>query len=75
MGNPILERMKRPTSNQNDIMNVLQMAKENPDALFDNMMRTNPQFKNFVEGCKGKSPEQIVKHYGIDLEKYKHLLR
>lgn len=75
MGNPILERMKRPTSNRNDIMSVLQMAKENPDALFENMMKTNPQFKNFVEGCKGKSPEQIIQHFGLDPNLIKKIMK
>lgn len=38
-----------------------------PDALYERMMRTNPQFKDFVEQNKGKSTEDIAKSYGIDI--------
>lgn len=63
MGNPILARMK---NNQNDIMNILQMAKGNPDAFFEQMVKTNPQFARFVDECRGKKPEQIIQRYGLD---------
>lgn len=31
------------------------------------MMKSNPQFAQFVEQNRGKSPEQIAKENGIDL--------
>ena len=75
MGNPILARMKRMTNSQNEVMNILQMAKGNPDAMFENMMKTNPQFAQFVEENKGKTPDQIADHYGINLAKIGQYLR
>ena len=63
MVNPIIARM---TNNQNNIASLIQMVKGNPQAYFDNMMKTNPQFAKFVEDCKGKKPEQIMKEYGLD---------
>lgn len=75
MGNPILARMKRMTNRQNEVMSILQMAKGNPDAVFENMMKTNPQFAQFVEENKGKTPEQIANHYGVDFTKISQYLR
>ena len=39
---------------------------KNPNEMFDNMMRTNPQFAQFVEQNKGRSPQEIARAYGID---------
>lgn len=38
----------------------------NPQGMFNRLMRTNPQFKAFVEDNRGKSPQQIASEHGID---------
>lgn len=53
--NPILQAL---TSKNNIPMN--------PDALFNNMMQSNPQFKDFVEQNKNKTPEEIIRSYGAN---------
>lgn len=40
----------------------------NPQAAYDHMMRTNPQFAAFVRDNRGKSPEQIARENGIDYD-------
>ena len=52
--NPILNRLNANKSQQN------------PNVIFNQMMRTNPQFAKFVNDNKGKTPEQIANDYGID---------
>ena len=49
-----------------DMINLLQLAKGNPQPIFENMMRNNPQFRKFVEENKGKSPEEIARANGLD---------
>lgn len=39
---------------------------KNPDAVFNEMMQNNPDFRKFVESNRGKSPEQIARENGID---------
>lgn len=39
---------------------------KNTDEVFDDMMKNNPQFRQFVESNRGKSPEQIARENGID---------
>lgn len=42
------------------------MVGGNPQAMYDQLMRTNPQFANFVQQNQGKTPEQIAAENGID---------
>ena len=39
---------------------------KNTDEVFDDMMKNNPQFRQFVEANKGKSVEQIARENGIN---------
>lgn len=49
-----------------NLTDLLSLAKGNPQELYDNMLKTNPQFAQFVEANKGKSPEEIAKANNID---------
>lgn len=44
-----------------------QMVGGDPDAAMEHMMRTNPQFAEFVNANRGKTPEQICSDYGLDI--------
>ena len=44
-----------------------QMVGGNPDAFMQQMMRTNPQFAEFVNANRNKTPEQIASDYGLDI--------
>lgn len=37
-----------------------------PDVFAERLMRTNPAFRQFVEGNRGKSLSQIASDYGLD---------
>lgn len=77
MANPILSQMMK--SNPINVKlgqmgQLLQMVKSNPRGMLANMMRSNPQFRQFVEQNRGKSPEQIAEAYGIDPSLLKSLM-
>ncbi|WP_298626419.1 hypothetical protein [uncultured Senegalimassilia sp.] len=42
------------------------MRQQGPDAVFNSLMGSNPQFRQFVEQNRGKTPEQIAREHGID---------
>ena len=42
------------------------MRRQGPEAVFAALMGSNPQFRQFVEQNRGKSPEQIAREHGID---------
>lgn len=39
---------------------------KNPDQMFNDLMKNNPQFREFVAQNKGKTPEQVAKDNGIN---------
>ena len=62
--------MLQNSASGNLLSRVLQIKNmlegKNPDAVFDEMMQNNPDFRKFVESNRGKSPEQIARENGID---------
>jgi signal-transduction protein with cAMP-binding, CBS, and nucleotidyltransferase domain len=48
---------------------------KDPNAVFQQMMSTNPKFAQFVQENKGKSAEQIAQEHGIDLPTVIKLLK
>ena len=70
MRNPILQLLSATNKqNQNNMINRLRdiMSTGNPTAIFNNMMNTNPQFRDFVEKNKNKSIEEIAMEYDLDM--------
>ena len=74
MPNPILQKMGQMQQGQQ--MNLLSLLKyrNNPGAIFTDMMNKNPQFRQFVEANKGKSAEQIAKEHNIDMNLLKQFM-
>lgn len=76
MINPMLNQLQRKTSMNNNIANVIDLLRgSNPDVIFNNMIRTNPQFAYFVNQNKGKTVEQIALDYGVDLSTIKQFIK
>lgn len=68
--NPILSLLNKSDSPNllSQIQSINNMLNgKNPDELFNKLMQSNPQFRQFYEENKNKSPEQIAKENGINL--------
>ena len=67
--NPLFQAMNGGNRGKmQQIAGVMQMLKSgNPELIAQQMMQSNPQFRQFMERNKGKSPEQVAKENGIDL--------
>lgn len=72
MANPIIQMMGK-NNPINHLMNM--MSGKNPDVMFNQLMRTNPQFAQFVNANRGKSPEQIAHENGIDINVLKQFMK
>ena len=76
--NPLMMAMQganSPMSKMGQISNVLKMLRSgNPDQIAQQMMQSNPKFRQFVEQNKGKTPEQVAKEHGIDLSQFKSMM-
>lgn len=82
MQNPMLAALNVTANRQkrmNNIFATLSAVKsfltgKNPDAVFNQMLQSDPQFAQFVKDNKDKSPEQIAQENGLDLNMIKTLL-
>ena len=75
--NPILNMMMGSNVNNalNQAMQLKQMLQgRNPNVIYQQMLNSNPQFRQFVSDNQGKSPDQIAQAYGIDPNTIKQLL-
>lgn len=74
--NPLFQAMNGGNMGKmQQIAGVMQMLKSgNPEQIAQQMMQSNPRFKQFMEANKGKSPEQVAKENGIDLSQFKGMM-
>lgn len=61
-------------STPSSLPSLVRAAMGDPQGLFDQMMRDNPQFRQFVDDNRGKTPEQIARDNGIDFAEVMRLL-
>lgn len=73
--NPILQ-MLNTQNPMNNIMGLINALKNgNAEYMYQQMVKTNPQFKSFVEQNKDKTIQEIADSYGIDMNTINQLLR
>lgn len=73
--NPLMQSVGQQMGGGMNVFKVIQMLKgRNPQEVFNQMMQNNPAFRNFYEANKGKSPEQVAKEHGIDLNQLKNMM-
>lgn len=68
-----------PAPQSNNIISAINRFKSamqgNPQALFNNMMQSNPQFRQFAQSIQGKTPEEAFKQYGLDFNEIKGMMK
>lgn len=76
--NPLMMAMQganKPMNKMGQVANLVKMLKSgNPDQIAQQMMQSNPQFRQFVEANRGKTPEQVAREHGIDLNQIKSMM-
>lgn len=76
--NPLMMAMQGASAPANKMWQVASLMKMlrsgNPEQIAQQMMQSNPQFRQFVEQNKGKTPEQVAKEHGIDLNQFKNMM-
>ena len=57
------------------IMSAVSQLKSlgNPQAAYFQMYQTNPQFRQFADSMRGKTPEQAFRENGLDFNQFKGL--
>lgn len=46
-----------------------------PQAAYDQMYKNNPEFRQFADSMRGKTPEQAFKENGLDFGQVRSLMR
>lgn len=73
--NPLMMAMQGSNNKMAQAMQAMKVLRSgNPEQIAQQMMQNNPQFRQFVEQNKGKTPEQVAKEHGIDLSQFKTMM-
>lgn len=76
--NPLMMAMQsanNPVNKMGQVANLMKMLRAgNPEQIAQQMMQNNPQFRKFVEANRGKTPEQVAREYGVDLNQLKSMM-
>lgn len=73
MASSLFGGAQKPNPLQSAMQAVNMMRRTNPEQVMQAMMRDNPQFAEFINANKGKSPEQIASEHGIDINTIKQM--
>ena len=58
------------------LLQLMGMLKgKDPQAVMQAMMQSNPQFAQFMQQANGKTPEEVAKAYGIDINMLRNLIK
>lgn len=75
--NPIMQLLNQPQNNMlGRLTEIKQMMNgQAPEVIYNRMMQTNPAFAQFVRQNAGKSPEQLAREYGLDMQTLQSIFR
>ena len=51
------------------------MARGNPQAAYNQLLSSNPQFAQFMRQVQGMSPQQVAQMYGLDWQQVQDMMR
>lgn len=74
MPNPLFNN--QPQSGSQGIFSLIQQLRgNNAQQLFDQMYQSNPQFRDFANSMKGKTPQEAFQEHGIDFDSFKGMIK
>lgn len=59
----------------NQVMAAVNQVKAlgNPQAAYNQLYQTNPQFRQFADSMRGKTPEQAFRENGLNFDQFRSL--
>ncbi len=73
MPNPLFDSQLQ-SKNQGIFGLINQIKGGGAEQLFNQMYQSNPQFRDFANSMKGKTPEQAFKERGLDFNSFKNMM-
>lgn len=74
MSNPLFETQPQP-GNQGIFGLIKQLQGGGAEQMFNQMYRSNPQFRDFANSMKGKTPQEAFQKNGFDYNSFKNMMR
>jgi hypothetical protein len=74
MPNPIFENQPQP-GDQGIFGLVKQLKGGGAEQMFNQMYQTNPQFRDFANSMKGKTPQQAFQERGFDFGPFRDMMK
>lgn len=73
MGNILFQNSQPKQKTDNSILNMLSSMKlaGSSNAVFNQMYNTNPQFRQFADSMRSKSPEQAFMENGLNFNDFR----
>lgn len=77
--NPLMQSMNGAATGGGASPQVFQILSQlmqgrTPQQAFQSLMQSDPRFKAFLDANRGKSPEQVAKEHGVDLNQFKGMM-
>lgn len=73
MTSPLFQNEPKPGSNGIFAL-INNLRGGNPQAVYDKMYKDNPQFRDFANAMRGKTPEQAFGEYGFDFSQFRGMM-
>lgn len=72
MANPLFQNQANNSKNPlADMINSLKTQGPS-EAVFNSMYNNNPQFREFANTVRGKTPEEAFSQYGLDFNQFRN---
>ena len=76
--NPLMQAMQvanNPMNKMSQAANLMKMLRSgNPSRIAQQLMKNNPQFRQFIEDNKEKTPQQVAQEHGINLSQLNKMM-
>lgn len=73
MTNPLFDNQPQP-GDQGIFGLIQQLRGTNTQGVFDQLYQNNPQFRDFANSMKNKTPEEAFQQYGFDFNSFKSMM-
>lgn len=73
MSNPLFSNQSQ-SGNQGIFDLIQQLKGSNSQGVFNQMYQNNPQFRDFANAVKGKTPEEAFQQYSLDFNAFKNII-
>lgn len=72
MANPLFQNQKKISNNPLFSM-INSLRSQGPsEAVFNSMYQSNPNFRQFADQVRNKTPEQAFSQYGLDFNQFRN---